>query len=122
MLGDVARLPDEVRQLGREIRGVLTRAGADLQHLPSVLEDPFQDREDGRAISLARFREGLHPNRRSRQVAIGPRAAPSPSVVQAIPPANASVDAFPPPATSSAQPNTTGLTTPAPKPITERTA
>jgi hypothetical protein len=45
-----------------------------------------------------------------------------PSVAQATPQAKLSPVERPPPARSSAQPNTTGLTTPAPKPTTERTA
>src|SRR5205085_12342459 len=59
---------------------------------------------------------------RKRQVATGPRTAPRPSVDQAIPQAKALVLRRLPPAAASAQPKTTGLTTPAPKPITDRTA
>src|SRR5438105_7697308 len=57
-----------------------------------------------------------------RQVAIGPASAPRPSVDQATPQAKGSALVLTAPARSSAQPNTTGLMTPAPKPTTERTA
>src|SRR5262249_30514162 len=129
MLRDVARLPLEVRQLGREVRGMLAAARSDLQHHPRVRKHALQDRKDRLAVALGGIGIGLHRMRRSFQVATGPSNAPRPRVDHAIPQATASVEyrgsplaAGPQPAASSAQPKTNGLTTPAPKPTTERTA
>ena len=66
VLGDIARLPDEVRQLGREVGRVLPGARADLEHALSVAKHALQDREDRRAVALACFRERLHPVFRNR--------------------------------------------------------
>src|SRR5262249_47250379 len=122
VLGDVARLPPEVRQIRGEVRGVLAGARADLEHHPRVPEDALQDGKDRHAVAFARFGIRFHRMRCSFNVVTGPSSAPIPSVAQAIPHADASVELLPLPARSSAHPNTNGLTTPAPNPTTERTA
>src|SRR5260221_13967655 len=109
-----------------EIGRVLARAGADLQGSLSIRKDSFQLREDRLAVAFAGFGEGLHVSAFDAfcnlQVASGPSSPPTPRVTHAIPQAKVSVLVFPPPTRSSAQPNTTGLMTPVPKPTTERTA
>ena len=114
VLRHIARLPDEVRQLGRRST---PRAGRCLSRFPAraccsrILSSAPRGSARDCARSLPRTASSLL---RSRQVQSGPSSAPRPSVTQAQPQV--------PPDASSAQPNTTGLTTPAPKPITERTA
>src|ERR1051325_6397977 len=120
VLRHVARLPGEVRQGGGGISRGLAGARADLEHMTPVGKDTPQDREDRLAVALAGFRIRFHL--RSFHVAKGPNSAPKPRVDQAMPHAKASPLVRPPPARSSAQPKTTGLTTPAPKPTSERTA
>src|SRR5262245_27215254 len=122
VFGYIARLPHEVRQLVREVGRVLSGARSDLQHAAPVGENPSQDGEDRLAVALAGFGIGFHRARWSFMVATGPRSAPRPKVDQASPQDSASMEVFAPPARSSAQPKTNGLTTPAPKPTTERTA
>lgn len=62
---DVARLPDELRQIRREVRGVLAGAGADLENFRPVGEDALQNRKDRLAIPLGGLGERLQAARRT---------------------------------------------------------
>ncbi len=59
VLGDVACLPGEMRQLGREVCRVLAGARADFQDRAAIAEDALQDREDRPAVPFAGFGERL---------------------------------------------------------------
>jgi len=73
-----------VRELGREKGGVLSGAGADLEHAPRIAQHPLQHREDRGPVSLGGLGKWLH-SLRNRQVQIGPSSAPMPSVTHAMP-------------------------------------
>lgn len=60
VLGTVRWLPDEVRQVAREVHGVLTGAAADLEDLTGVCECSAQHVEDRMLVALAGFGEGQH--------------------------------------------------------------
>jgi hypothetical protein len=59
VFGDVACLPGEMGQFGREVRRVLAGARADFQHRAAIAEDALQDREDRPAVARAGFGERL---------------------------------------------------------------
>ncbi len=120
---EIARLPGQPRQRARNEHRMLARAARDLQHAGFGRQHALQHLQNRRTVPLrCGRRQPAHRIRCSFKVASGPSNPPSPSVAHARPQANTSAEPFPPPARSSVQPNTTGLTTPAPNPTTERIA
>ena len=86
MLGDVARLPDQVRQLRRKIGGYAGRLPEPISSTRRLLENTLRKtwRIGARFRSLA-SENGFIPIRLSFQVISGPSIAPIPSVTQATP-------------------------------------
>ena len=65
ILALVARLPTQVRQVSREVHGMLARAAADLEHSRTLRKRFQQDREDRTLVTFAGFgsRVGGHTSK-----------------------------------------------------------
>lgn len=58
VFGAVGWLPDEMREVAREVHGMLTGPAADLQHAPTICECALEDPQDRILVALASDRNG----------------------------------------------------------------